>query len=233
MPKTVRKGAFAAFPIVVIVVAACGGSSGSKTTTPTAAATSTVAAPTEDAGALATRGANSPAAKLGPTVLNAADFPPDMSVLQQRAQILQAGDVPGLTSEASGFSATIATASGDEFVKLIAIVLSDDAAASGALDAITPENFLPLLAAGAPDLTTSPLDVANAPPGSRGFSYSGTGAKSASGQTGGSLAGQALGFVRGSTYVLVTHGTLAPLTRGIEVATIANAINARLGPAGP
>ena len=183
MRKTLQKGALAALPIVVIAIAACGGSSGTKTTTPPTAPVSTAAAPTEDAGALATRGANSSAAKLGPTVLNAADFPPDMSVLQQRAQIIQAGDLPGLISESSAFSATISTGSGDEFVKLIVVVLIDDAAASTALDAVTPENFLPLLAAGAPDLTTSPLDVANAPPGSKGFSYSGTGAKSGSGET--------------------------------------------------
>ena len=156
MRKTLQKGALAALPIVVIAIAACGGSSGTKTTTPPTAPVSTAAAPTEDAGALATRGANSSAAKLGPTVLNAADFPPDMSVLQQRAQIIQAGDLPGLISESSAFSATISTGSGDEFVKLIVVVLIDDAAASTALDAVTPENFLPLLAAGAPDLTTSP-----------------------------------------------------------------------------
>jgi hypothetical protein len=232
MAKTIWRGALAASTMVVILLAACGGSTGGKTTTPSAP-TLTVATPTEDAGALATRGANSPAAKLGPTVLSTADFPPDLAVQRQGSRIVSAGEVPGLTSEASGFFATIATASGDEFVNLVAVAFDSDAGASAALDALTPGNFLPQLAAAAPDSTASPLDVSSAPLGSKGFSYAGTVAASAPGQAGRSLVGQALGFVRGSTYVLLIHGTFAPSTRGLDVAKVATAINARLTAAGP
>jgi hypothetical protein len=234
MPKTRWRGALAAFPVVVILLTACSGATGSEGNTPAAGPTLAAAAPTEDAGALATRGANSPAAKLGPTVLNTADFPPDLSVQRQAAQIIAAGDVPGLTSEASGFFADLATASGDEFVDVIAVAVGSDAGASTTLDALTPNNYLSGLTAGAPDAATSPLDVSSAPPGSKGFNYSGTAPAAAPGEpTGGSIAGQALGFVRGSTYVLVVHGMFAPSTRGIEVAKIAAAINTRLGATGP
>jgi hypothetical protein len=219
--------------MVVILLAACGGSTGGKTTTPIATGTQTlaVATPTEDA-TLATRVADSPAAKLGPTVLSPADFPPDLSQGQQ-ARIVAAGVVPGLASEASGFFATVATASGDEFVYLIAIAADSDTGASAALHAFTPDNYLLGLTKGAPDAATIALDVSGAPLGSKGFSYSGTEPASVPGQAGQSIVGHALGFVRGSTYVLLIHGSYVPSARGIDVTKIAAAIDARLAVSGP
>lgn len=244
MAKTVWRCALAASTMVVILLAACGGSTGGKTTTPIATATpplavatptedAAVATPTEDA-ALATRVAGSPAAKLGPTLLSTADYPPDLSVQRQGSQIVAAGDVPGLTSEASGFSASVATASGDEFVDLIVLAVGDETGASTVLDALTPGNYLSGLTGGAPDAATSPLDVSSAPLGSKGFSYSGTVPASVPGQaTGDRIDGQALGFVRGSTYVLLVHAMFAPSARGIDVTKIAAAIDARLASAVP
>jgi hypothetical protein len=229
MPKTIWRGALAASTMVVVLLAACGGSTG-KTTTPIATGTLTpaVATPTEDT-TLATRVAGSPAAKLGPTLLSPGDFPPDLTVQGQQVQIVAANYVPGLASEASGFFATIATDSGDEFVNLIAIAADSDTAASAALDALTPDNYLPGLTAGAGDAATSPLDVSSAPPGSKGLSFSGTVPSSVPGETTRqSIAGQALGFVRASTYVLLVHGTFAPSARGIDLTKIAAAIDARL-----
>jgi hypothetical protein len=231
MAKTIRRGALAASTVVVVLLVACGGSTGGKTTTPIATATPTlaVATPTEDAAALATRVADSPAAKLGPMVLSTADFPPDLSVQRQGPQIVPAGNVPGLASEASGFFATVATASSDEFVHLIAIAVDSDTGASTALDALTPGNYLPGLTGRAPDAATSPLDVSSAPLGSKGFSYSGTVPAAVLGQaTSKIIKGQALGFVRGSTYILLIHGIFAPSPRGIDVTKIAAAIDARL-----
>jgi hypothetical protein len=223
MAKT-RSGALAASTMVVALLAACGGSTGCKTTTPI-----TPTKATEEAGALATRGAGSRAAKLGPTLLNTADFPPDLTVRQQGAQIVAAGDLPGLASEASRFFATVSTAAGDEFVNLTVVAADSDTDASTALDALTPANYLLKLTAGATDATASPLHVSSAPLGSKGFNYAGTVPASVTGQaTGQHIAGEALGFVRGSTYVLLVHGVFAPSTRGIDVVEIAGAINARL-----
>jgi hypothetical protein len=234
MAKTISRGALAAPMMAVTLLAACGGSTGGMTATPIATAppTLTVATPTEDA-ALATRVADSPAAKLGPTVLSIADFPPDLSVERQGAQIVAAGDVPGLASEASGFFAAVVTASGDEFVNLIAIAADSDTGASTTLDALTPGNYLAGLTPGAADAATSSLDVSSAPLGSKGFSYSGTLPTSVPGQPGPSIQGQALGFVRGSTYVLLIHGMFGPSARGIDVTKIAAAIDARLAVTGP
>jgi hypothetical protein len=225
--KTIRRGAFAA-STMVILLAACGGSTG-KTNTAIATGTLTppVATPTEDA-ALATRVAGSPAAKLGPTLLSPADFPPDLIVQGQQAQIVAAGYVPGLASEASAFFATVATDSGDEFVNLIAIAVDSNAGASAALDAFTSDNYLPGLTGGAADAATGLLDVSSAPPGSKGFGFSGTLPASVPGGTGQGIMGQALGFVRGSTFVLLVHGLFVPSARGIDVSTIAAAIDARL-----
>jgi hypothetical protein len=245
MAKTIVRGALAASTMAVILLAACGGSTGGKTPTPIATGTATedaafttpidnaaFATPTEDAAA--TRIADSPAAKLGPTLLSTADFPPDLTVNQQGSQIVAAGNVPGLASEASGFFATVATASGDEFVNLIAIAADSDTGASAALNALTPDNYLPGITNGAPNAATSPLDLTNAPLGSKGFSFSGTLPVSVPGQAAGqSIQGQVLGFVRGSTYVLLVHGIFAPSARGIDVTKIAAAIDARLAVGGP
>jgi hypothetical protein len=223
MTKT-RGCALAASTMIVVLLAACGGSTGSKTTTPI-----TTAAATEDAGALATRGADSSAAKLGPTLLNRADFPPDLTVQQQGAQIVAAGDLPGLASEASGFFATVATAAGDEFVRLTVVAADSDTDASAALEALTPANYLSKFTAGAPDAAASPLHVSTALLGSKGFNYTGTVPAAVTGQaTGRRIVGEALGFVRGSTYVLLIHGVFAPSARGIDVSKIAAAIEARL-----
>ena len=232
MAKAITRGAFAASTMAVVVLAACGGSTGGKTTTPTAATpTLAVATPTEDA-ALATRVAGSPAAKLGPTVLSTADFPPDLSVQRQGPQIVAAGDVPGLASEASAFFAAVGTATGDEYVDLIAVAVDNATDASTVLDALTPGNYLSGFTGVAPDAASSPLDVSGAPVGSRGFSYSGTPA--VQGQTTGqNIVGQALGFVRGSTYVLLVHGMFGPSARGIDLTKIAAAIDARLASAVP
>jgi hypothetical protein len=235
MAKTIWRGAHAASMMVAILLAACGGSTVGKTTTPIATATPkpAVATPTEDA-ALATRVAGSAAAKLGPLLLSTADYPPDLSVRRKQTNIVAAGDLPGLTSEASVFSATVATASADEFVNLTVLAVDSDTGASTALDALTPGNYLPGLTNGAPDATTNPLDVSSAPLGSKGFSYSGTVPGAVPGKpTGASIEGQALGFVRGSTYVLLVHGMYGPSARGIDVAKIAAAIDARLAPAVP
>jgi hypothetical protein len=231
MSKTILSVALAASTLVILLLAACGGSTGGKTATPAATAPqSALATPTEGAAALATRVAGSRAAKLGPTLLNAADYPPDMPVQQQRAKFVTPRDLPGVASETSGFYATVATASGDEFVTLIVIPFDNDAGASTALGALTTDNYLPQLATGAPDAATSPLDVSGAPLGSKGFGYSGT--FSAPGQAGQSIAGQALGFVRGSTYVLLVHGMYAPSARGVDIVKIAVAVDARLAAQG-
>ena len=235
MPKTVRAGALAASTIVATMLAACGGSTGGTTPTSIAnvAPTATIATPTEDAGVLATRVADSTAAKLGPMLLSTADYPQDLRLQQQGAKILPARDVPGLTSEASGFFATVASAAGDEFVNLIVLAAEDKRGASAVLDALTPENYLAGLTQGARDAATSPFDLSSAPPGSKGFRYSGTVPASVPGQTiGRSISGQALGFVRGNAYVLLVHGVYVPSTRGIDVATIGSAIEARLAASG-
>ena len=230
MTRTLAGAACAAAAALTMLLAACGGSSSSRTSTPTPAGTPApaVATPTEDAGALATRVAGSAAAKLGPLLLNTADFPADMPLQRQQSKFVGVRDVPGLKSEASGFFATVATGSGDEFVNVI-VLSSDEKSASGALDALTPANYLPGLTTGAHDAATTTLDVSAAPIGAKGFTYSGTIPGSVTGQsTGHNINGQTLAFVRGTTYVLLVHGMYAVSTRNIDIAKIAGAIDARL-----
>jgi hypothetical protein len=228
MTRPVWPVAIAAFAMLTIPLAACGGSSSGKPATATATSAPAVATPTEDAGALATRVAASPAANIGPLLLNTADYPADMPLQRQQAKFLTARDVPGLASEASGFFATVATDAGDEFVNLI-VLSANDKSVSGALNALTPANYLPGLTTGARDAATTALDVSGAPIGAKGFAYSGTVPGTVAGQTTGrNITGQTLAFVRGGTYVLLVHGMYAPSTRAIDIVKIAAAIDARL-----
>ena len=230
MTRTLSGATCAAAAALAMLFGACGGSSSSRTSTPTAAGTPApaIATPTEDASALATRVASSTGAKLGPLLLNTADYPSDMPLQRQQSKFVGVRDVPGLKSEASGFFATVATGTGDEFVNLI-VLSSDEKSASGALDALTPANYLSGLTTGARDAATTTLDVSAAPIGAKGFAYSGTVPGTVAGQTTGhSINGQTLAFVRGATYVLLVHGMYATSTRNIDLAKIAAAIDARL-----
>ncbi len=231
MGRTMRLRAFAGSIAATIVLTGCGGSQAARTAAPAAHATPTpvAAVPTEDAGALATRAAESPAAKLGAALLDAADYPPDLGVKQQHTKIVAARDVPGLTSEASSFFATVATSSGDEFVNLIAIATDSEQGASGMFDAFTPGTYLPGLTNGARDAVATPQAVSGAPAGSEAFSYSGTVLGSVQGRR---IEGQALGFVHGRAVVLLIHGLYTPSARGIDVTKIAAAMDARLAARG-
>ena len=231
MGRAVWLCAFAASLAAAVVLTGCRGSKGANTATPAMEVTETPAdvATAVDAGALATRAAGSPAAKLGAALLMATDYPPDLGVKQQQTKIVAARDVPGLTSEASSFFATVATSSGDEFVNLIAIATDSEKSASGVFEAFTPGTYLPGLTTGARDAAATPLAVAGAPAGASAFSYSGTVPGSVPGQeTRSHIAGQALGFVHGRTFVLLIHGMYAPSTREVDLAKIARAIDERL-----
>jgi hypothetical protein len=150
-------------------------------------------------------------------------------VKREQAKFLPAADVPGLSSDVSGFFATSATSKGDEFVNLLAIAAVSEAEAAAALDAFAPEAYLSGLTGGAPDATSGPANSTGAPASAKAFSYKGT----VTANEGGALVthpvdGEALAFVRGRTFIVVVGAAYDSISRRADVRAIAAAIYRRL-----
>lgn len=208
------------------MISGCGGGSSSKATPTAPAKTAVVAEPTIDA--TSTAAARRAASSLEPAMLQASDVPGDLKLQPPQVQLVHPGEIPGLGSTASGEAKTAASADGNEFVMVIA-VLPDDGNADAMLQKFTQDTYLRNVTGGAEDAQGTPLMLDNAPEGAKAFSYSGTPTTSTGSHH---VEGEVVGFVQSGVFVVVNHGRYAASDRTIDVGQIATNIAKRLASPG-
>jgi hypothetical protein len=231
--RTRRRSAIAMLAVAAaLLVVACGsGKKNGPTVTPAVSASPAASAspdPTEKA-ALA---AASPAARLASVIVNLADYPAGFEVKKQLPNLLAPSDVPGLPSAASGYFATTATADGNEFVNIIAIVTGSEADAAACYDAFVPDSYLPGLTSGAKNATATAANPAGVPEGTKAFTYTGTLTATQSGAlTQHEVSGMAMSWLHGNTFVVIVGASYGATPRTADLARIAAAIDGRLATA--
>ena len=152
-----------------------------------------------------------------------------MAIQPPHVTLVHAGDIPGLTSTASGDAKTAASADNNEFITVVA-VLPDAGDAATLLQAFTMDSYLSNVTGHAEDAAGQPLTLSGAPAGARAFSYTGT--PVAPNGTTHPVEGEVIAFVQSSAFVVINHGRYAPSTRQIDVGQIAANIAQRLASPG-
>jgi len=203
----------AAGAIACGVLVACGGgsSAGPAPATGTDAADSTALA-----GSIATQ--------IQAALLRSEDVPAALPRIASGVQFAPPAEFPGQSARASVAVARFGRDHQAEFVN-VALIVPDSGGPEPLMQNFNPQAYLQGLTAGATDPTSAPISLTGAPAGAQAFRYGG--ALTTNGATG-TMAGEVLAFVHGKVFVLLVHGTTIDATPGIDLASLAATVEARL-----
>jgi hypothetical protein len=203
----------AAGAIACGVLVACGGGSpaGTAPTTGQDSADSTALA-----GSVATQ--------IQSALLRSEDVPAALPRLASGVQFAPAAEFPGQSVLASVATARFGRDQQAEFVN-VALIVPDSGGPGPLMQNFNPQTYLQGLTASAPDPTSAPIPLTGAPVGAQAFRYGGT--LTANGVTE-TISGEVLAFVHGKVFVLLVHGTTIDATPGIDLASLAATVEARL-----
>lgn len=215
------------------LLAACGGGSSNGNGTTTAPTSRTMASPgsggvatqTAAAGTAATAAAGSAAGKLVPALLQSADVPSSIILRPEKTQVLQPGDVIGLTTAGSGVQQLGVSQDQKNFLTMI-IVVPDSGGPQSMLAAFTLDQYVPSLTGKAADAAGADVAVPGSPAGTRAFTYSGTATSPAGVAM--PLHGETLAFIQGNRFVVLNYGTYVVGAPVIDLGTIAGTVARRL-----